>query len=433
MKQRHLVRIIVLLTAILYASHGATKSVQSYERLTFTQSFPAPGLVKTVMRYQVLTVDEQGQLTRDPLNQFNVVRLKKMQGPIAGPVLLRSPFNYDSRYYEIATHPNSYETTLLGALAREGFDVWSVDDRVNSFPPGACESGELDCSIMGTWDLHTKAKDIDFVRQQILREYPRQKPVLGGLVGGGMDAMVALNHHPDAYAGFFSWQGTLHADDPQTQTLNNLFCDLAEQTLAAGITFDPAATAFKQLFAAARDFPDLPAPAFPIPEMPTGLTMREALFFILTQPIVNPSFPTPGWLTAIGEYQPAKLRFVDESQLFALEPIANHYAAVATMADYSCALAGRRDFTGKLAAFKGAALLIGTERAFGPALRDTAKLFSGARSVTVNIAPDKGEQDNYLIKNRRTLVIDNLAWWIHRQFAASFGKDFLNPDNALTR
>jgi hypothetical protein len=402
-----------LLALLLAAGAADTGGAKAHEVLAETTTMVEPGISKTVLTVQVVTVGPGGQEVRDPLNRFNITRVRPAKGKVVGPVLLRSPFNYDVRFYEVEAGGHGYHNTLLGNLAQRRFDVWVVDDRINTAQPGACESGQLDCSIMSTWTVENKVGDTEFARSLVVQAHPGVKPILGGFVGGAIEAMAALNANPNGYGGFFGWQGTLHADDPSVREYNAPFCQIMGQLQASGMVYDGSPALLKDLLQRAREAPNEPGPQIPaqVLPLPEGLTNRQTLLHIMTQNLPSPSFPTPWWNTAAGTWQPPELFHLDEHQFFSLAAVANNYAAMATMRDYSCGLAGERTFHDNLAAFTGDVLLFGTERAFGPLMEDTKGLFTQAHSVEVNVIADFGELDRIFHPRRKKLADAPFASW----------------------
>ena len=175
----------------------------------------------------------------EALNRFSVTHVHTRKGGRGDPVLLLSPFTLPGAFYEISeTH--SYAESAAGRLAKDGFDVWLVDQRRTRLPPGSCESG-TDCSVMAGWDFDALSEDALFALALLKTHHPRKKPVVGGFSAGSNAALATVNRAPREFSGVFLYEGTFYTDDPDIATHNDGTCAALESAIDAGQVFDPSA------------------------------------------------------------------------------------------------------------------------------------------------------------------------------------------------
>jgi pimeloyl-ACP methyl ester carboxylesterase len=366
---------------------------------------PSPELRRTVTSVQV------GQ---DPLDRFDIVRVRRraLSRWSDPPVMLIAPFAFPAEFWEIST--GDYEDGFAQRLALAGYDVWLVDSRVSNVAPGGCESGSVDCSAMASWDQETGIADAMFARKLVTLAHPIRKPVIGGFSGGSSTAMATVNRHPNAFAGLFMWEGTLHSADPAIRARNAAFCAQDEALLADGVYFDPAVQGFKILFQLAAAAPNEPTP---IPVFPPGTTNLQALLFAFTVP--DPSNPlnfTDDFIRLVGDPFAATLAHSSLERVLLWGPLVSNYAPIAFLRDTHCSIGGLDTrFTDRLDRFRGAALIYAEGQGFGQMMLDTAALMTRA-DVTIDFRPEFAEADRYFHSDFQTVALEPLLDWLEQVY-----------------
>jgi hypothetical protein len=330
-------------------------------------------------------------------------------------VLLMGSTGFGMPFYEI--NDSGYRNSWVGRMADEGFDVWTVDDRTSrALPPGSCD-GTLDCSIMATWDLEARVQDAEFALSLLKPYHHDEKPIVGGFVGGGIAAVAAVNADPHAYAGLLAWQGVPFTTNATIRAYDEPFCAALEGALAAGAVFDNSTEGLLPLVEGAQATPNAPLP--PIPGFPPGLTFLQGCTLILTVHADSPNSPTPNWINTVGDYQTATFQFADLGKIFQATDQLTVFQPLAMFRDIICAIArGEQTHVGNLGAFRGSALLLGSDLAMGPLVPDTAALFTHASSVETDLQTGIGEDDPMWMPDadRVHLYDKRITRWMRRTF-----------------
>ena len=143
-----------------------------------------------------------------------------------------------------------------------------------------------------------------------------------------------------------------------------------EGMLAAGILYDgqsgPGIKFLSQLAQVAPDQPSL-APGFP-----PGLTNHQAFVFALSEPIVSPLSPRPGYFNVAGSTAENRFFFANESLVHGSLAGFVNYATTRSLRDLNCGLAGETTFNNNLGSFNGPVLMFAAGHGFGSAMLDTA-------------------------------------------------------------
>lgn len=350
------------------------------------------------------------QVGTDPLDTFRVIRVRQ-RGPAHltdAPVILVAPFGFPADFWELGT--GAYADAFAPRLALADYDVWLVDNRLAAAEPGECESGAVDCSAMQGWDQDSAIDDAMFARRLAKFFHPFKKPVIGGLSGGSSTAMATVDHHPNAFAGLFMWEGTLYSADPAVQARNAAFCAQDIALFDAGVYADPAVQGFKTLFQLASAAPNDPSP---IPVFPPGTTNLQALLFAFTLPDPNnPLNFTADFVRLSGNPFTTTLDYSDLDRVLTLGPLVGNYAPIAFIRDTHCAIGGGiGKYTDDLGAFEGDVLVYGEGLGFGQMMADTAGLMTQA-NVTLSINPSFGESDRYLHADWQNEALAPLIDWL---------------------
>lgn len=359
----------------------------------------------------------------DPLDQFRITRVQASWGH--KPLILHAPLGYDVDWYQIHTG-SEYRKSFLGSLARLGFDVWVVDDRLSRQAPGYCEQNG--CQAMLDWTLQTRIDDSRLTRQLLLQHYPSTTPiVIGGFSGGALYAQAVVNAFPDDYVGLFLWNGTLVAGATQ-QAYSEPTCQLLDSLVTQGLGFDPSPqilTALYQLLSVSPSglspFANSGNPAlqFLDDELAqlgiTSATNQDVFYVVHTQHLNNPNWATPGFFFFQGDLNQG-FAVADTAQVLQVGSLIDSYGSVTTLRDIHCALAGDTTYTDSLSAFTGSVFALGTAGGLGPELGHALAQYTNAETLGPFVEPAYGEADRYFHLQRTQLVdipFANWAWALY--------------------
>jgi pimeloyl-ACP methyl ester carboxylesterase len=346
----------------------------------------------------------------EALNRFDVVRVQKrgIGGLNDPPLILLSPFGFQSEFWELTNH--GYDDSFVARVALAGNDVWLVDNRTAELAPGSCESGAVDCTPLVDWGVDTGVADALYVQKLVKFFHPSKKPVIGGFSGGSSAAMATIDRHPNQFAGLFMWEGTLYTTDPAIRARNATFCAADEAQLAAGVVVDPTVQGFKTIFELAIAAPNDPSP---LPGFPPGTTNMQALVFAFSAP--NPTSPlnfTEGFIRLIGDPFAGTFSYADINRVLLLGPLIGTYAPVRFLRDSHCAMAGLdNQWSDHLSRFRGDVLVYAEGFGFNQMMVDTANLMTRA-NVTIDYHAEFGESDRYYNTNWVANAVTPLVSWL---------------------
>lgn len=362
---------------------------------------------------RIVTIIQNGASPLDKFTMTKVVKSGLPQEPIKGAILLLPPLGSGFQNYE-ATANGDYNDSFVAFFARRNFVIFGYSPRQNGLVAGSCESGAIDCSPMANWGLETIGNDVEYIRAQIALQYPDLKVVVGGLSMGSITAQVALNEHPDDYAGAILIEGTIHDPNPAVRAVNTNFCSTAEAMLAAGVYYDgQSGPAFKALNQAAQATPNAPNV---FPGFPPGLTFHQAFVLAMSAPPVSPLTPRPGYFNAAGSFVEDRFFYVNEPLLHANVSTFIDYAPIKSLRDLNCGLAGETTFTNNLGSFNGPVIMFAGGHGFGSAMFSTAQLMTSA-DVTINFKAEYGHVD-YMFSNKHAQELEHpiLRWLLQNPF-----------------
>ncbi|AJQ93784.1 hypothetical protein [Gynuella sunshinyii] len=390
------------LTLLSIAGYAHNESPVPYRLVDATIQYQAPALI---------TFESRWQDGDNPLNQFRIKRITHLNydtHPLK-PLLLTASFNATLEHYALSS-TGRYQDSFEATLALAGFDVWIVEDRIFTSDPSDCDW--LDCSIMGTWGLELRGRDIEFTRQLIQHATHVANPVIGGVTGGGMAAIAAVNANNTHYRALFSTAG-LYSTDEAIRQHNQAACDSFYDQIDAGNLYRDSLGGLDVLIAAARDFPDSTSAADPSVSnyqfVVNVLTSPGGLGFLAFTPTYRFAAPT----ATLDDYQYMKAdMFFKDSEYFGTLVSNNHFA------NLNCSIAGDRTFTHDLNKFTGDVLFLGGGESQAPLEIDTASLFEQANVQVIVDPADGGEADNYLVDySLRQEVLDQpLINWLQQQY-----------------
>ncbi|HEX7774239.1 MAG TPA: hypothetical protein VF435_17570, partial [Pyrinomonadaceae bacterium] len=322
----------------------------------------------------------------------------KKTGPpdeaVKGVILLLPPLGSGFQNYE-ATGTGDYNDSFVAFFARRNFIVFGYSPRQHSLTAGSCESGVIDCSPMADWGMATVGSDIEYIRQQIVAQYPGLKIVVGGLSMGSIASLAALNAQPNDYAGAILIEGTIHDPDANVRAINANFCSNWEALLAAGVYYDgqsgPGIKALSQLAQVA------PNALTAFPGFPPGLTNHQAFVLAMSAPPLSPLAPRPGYYNLKGSVIEDRFTYANELLVHANLATFFDYAPIRSLRDLNCGLAGETTFTNNLGSFTGPVIMFAGGHGFGSAMFSTAQLMTSA-NVTINSNQEYGHVD-YMFAN----------------------------------
>lgn len=329
------------------------------------------------------------------LNQFSITHVQR-NSPCSHadhPIILFSPFLLPGSFYEISEAGN-YAQSAAGRLAADGYDVWLVDQRHTSLAPGACESGQADCSVMAEWDFDAFSDDGLLALAAVRLLNPGQKPVIGGFSAGANTATAVVNRAPNEVAGLFLYEGSFTTQDPTIVAHNTATCNALEVAIGAGQFYDPSAQLYGPVLRLAETDP---SGLSPIPVFPPGTTNQMAMFYVFSvPPPAGALSPTPNFVRCIADFTTQQFVYTNPSRLFQVGPKFDNYASLPAMRDLACGLAGQDSrHIDNLSAYRGSLLAYVEGTGFGPAMFDTIALFDHARSITIEHHSELGEADPY--------------------------------------
>lgn len=392
---------ICLLMLVASVGHA-----QPYQIISTQSSVVGGDLNKTVTTVQV---------GNNPINRFKFARVRKLVPDQAskGTVFLVPPLGSGFQNYEVGEN-DDYNNSFVAFFARRNFDIWGYYQRVQDLVAGSCESGAVDCSAMAGWNMQTILDDVAFIRQQIELAHPGEKPVIGGLSLGSIISLAAINAHPNDYAGAILIDGTLHDLDPAVRAINANFCAALNNLIANGVFYDgQSGPGFKLLSQLAKNDPN---GLTPLPGFPPGSTNHMAFVLALSSPPLSPITPRPGFFQLAGSVAEDRFFFANEPLVHASAAQFVDYAAIATMRDLSCGLAGDQTFTGNLQNFTGPVIIFGAGHGFGTGMIDTAQLMTSA-NVTLNFKQAYGHVD-YVFSTNHLQEVEHpiFHWLMHEAF-----------------
>jgi hypothetical protein len=195
------------------------------------------------------------------------------------------------------------------------------------------------------------------------------------------------------------------------RAINQGFCDIFDGLLAQGVYYDgQQLPGFKLVAQLATASPSDPSP---LPGFPPGFTNHQAFVAFLSTPQISPLSPRPNYFNAAGDAQQDRLFFANDALLRANIAQFVDYAALRTIRDVSCGLAGDRMFTNNLQNFKGAVYVVAGGHGFGSSMIDTAALMTSA-SKTINFVEEFGHVDAYFEGSHQQDLAKPILAWLKR-------------------
>ena len=378
---------------------------QPYQVVNTQNSVVGGDLNKTV------TTVQEGTNTSDRFQMTKVVKPTANQA-VRAVMLLLPPLGSGFQNYEVGEN-GDYNNSFVAFFARRNIAVYGYSQRVQGIAAGSCESGAIDCSPMQNWGLQTAVDDAKYIRDQIALEYPDVDVIVGGLSFGSVLSLALLSAHPTDYAGAILIEGTIHDTDPAVRAINANFCAMFEGMLAAGIYYDgQSGPGIKLLSQLAQSAPNQPSP---VPDFPPGLTNHQVFVLALSESIVSPLSPRPGYFNVAGSFVEDRFFYANESLVHGSLAGFVNYATTRSLRDLNCGLAGETTFNGNLGSFSGPVLMFAAGHGFGTAMQDTASLMTSA-TVTMKSNPNYGHVDYMFSEDHIQELEHPIMKWIKDNF-----------------
>jgi pimeloyl-ACP methyl ester carboxylesterase len=302
----------------------------------------------------------------DPLDRFQVTRLRLSGSlPPRGVLLLLPPAGNRFEFFEWDESGDPLRS-FAAFFALRRIEVWGYSPRESGIVAGTC-GVTLDCSTAAQWGAETQLDDIAFIRGLIADARPHAKVAVGGFSLGAINAVASLDAHPSDYAGAVAIDGAPWSSDPVVQAYNQPFCAALTGAVGAGVLFDEqGGVGLKLLALLAQVDPGGPSP---VPGFPPGTTNAQAFVLALIVHQDVPVQPTPTYVLAAGDPLSATFSFASPARVQAgIAAAFNDVVALASLRDFTCALAGDTRYVDGLDAYQGEVLLIENGRAFGPVM-----------------------------------------------------------------
>ena len=395
--------------AFLFAAQvllvAASTQAQPYQPINTQNSVVGGDLNKTV------TTVQEGNNSLDHFEMTKVAKQTSNQA-VRAVMLLLPPLGSGFQNYEVGEN-GDYNNSFVAFFARRNIVVYGYSQRVQGIPAGSCESGAIDCSPMQQWGIQTAVDDAKYIRDQIAVEYPGVDVIVGGLSFGSVLSLALLNAHPNDYAGAILIEGTLHDTNPAVQAINANFCAMFTGMLAGGIYYDgQSGPGIKLLSQLAQSAPNQPSLA---PGFPPGLTNHQVFVLALSEPVVTPLSPRPGYFNVAGSFVEDRFFYANESLVHGSLAGFVNYATILSLRDLNCGLAGETTFNGNLANFSGPVMMFAAGHGFGTAMQDTAALLTSA-TVTMKSNPNYGHVDYMFSEDHIQELEHPIMKWIKDSF-----------------
>ena len=394
-----------LLVAAQLLLVATSTEAHQYQSINTQNSVVGGDLNKTVTTVQDGT---------NSLDRFQMTKVAKQTSnqAVKAVMLLLPPLGSGFQNYEVGEN-GDYNNSFVAFFARRNVVVYGYSQRVQGIAAGSCESGAIDCSPMQHWGVQTAVDDAKYIRDQIALEYPGVHVIVAGLSFGSIMSLALVNAYPNDYAGAILMEGTLHDTNPAVQAINANFCTMFEGMLAGGIYYDgQSGPGIKMLSQLAQSAPDQPSLA---PGFPPGLTNHQVFVLALSEPVVTPLSPRPGYFNVAGSFMENRFFYANESLVHGSVAGFVNYVTTRSFRDLNCGLAGETTFNGNLGSFSGPVMMFAAGHGFGTAMQDTAALLTSA-TVTIKSNPNYGHVDYVFSEDHIQELEHPIMKWIKDNF-----------------
>ena len=314
-------------------------------------------------------------------------------------------------------------TSFAGSLASEGHIVFGFTPRAQLIPGKcepcnplvkACPKGPLfDCNTMKTWDFESLLQDSEFALNQIRMLPPFTNPVVGGVSLGALMSIALVNRQPQNFEGLFIWEGLLTTKDEALKERNLKQCKNYTEAVNDGNFIESQGMGlFKKLYENFKIDPTGPSPFGEFLGLPLGASHEDVFYYALTMDQPEPF--NERYIYAVGDWKKHRFDFASVDIVGQAIRSVGYYIPIAEMRDYTCAIAGERDYVSNLASFKGPVLAIGQEFGFGKAMEDNLKIFASKDQVQFIYYPGMGHGDGVFSANRKTLIDQPVFNWLEK-------------------
>ena len=278
--------------------------------------------------------------------------------------------------------------SLAATLALADYTVYGYSPRTSNLPVNGCSSGAVDCSIIKAWDFNAYLSEIDYIREQVARDYDGEKPAIGGLSLGGMLGVAAVNARPSGYAGLLLWDAILYSADPVVVDLNTANCAALTGAIGAGIYYEEG-----------------------LPNIVKQLTRTGEAAAVEFFGTAQPALGTPTFTQLVADSTHSRFEFAFFPRVAEFVSAFNNVEALPVLHDAQCSFAGDRTFTANLSRFTAPVLAIKQHQGFGAYMQDTIDLM-GSKNVRIQDDFAFGHLDAYLVSDHAAYVEAPILDWL---------------------
>jgi pimeloyl-ACP methyl ester carboxylesterase len=391
-----------LLLAMTLVACSSAEGKSATTLLNEARTSVSPDLVRTQEKIQV------GSHEFDRFTVHRVVRQDPLGGPLdpantLGPVILLAGSSSNFELYDLQGDPS----TLAPSLAAAGFDVYGYSPRAREIPSGYCETS-AGCEFTRDWNLASYASDVLRIVDRIRIAHPTKRPVIVGGSLGAMIAYAAINQAPLRFAGAVIAEGMLYTTNEEIRSGFRDVCRESSSGARGDVLSDGQQV--KALTALFKACPECENPNAP------GLTNRQLLYMLMTNPVAPPQGPVPGYRMLAGDM--AALKFASEDTLGAALSIFNDYDPNAVFRDYYCSLAGvETAYVRDLGNFHGPVLGVVAGHGFGVHMEENLALL-GSKDVEIVREPEFGHVDFLMHRNHKLHWEQPVRDWLLRHFGS---------------
>jgi pimeloyl-ACP methyl ester carboxylesterase len=334
-------------------------------------------------------VDTVVQVGEDTRNRFTMHRVYKRNGrrDHRGSIVLLPSLVNNFREYLLDENHDPMQS-LAATLALADYTVYGYSPRTANLPVNACSSGAVDCSILKEWDFNAYLSEIDYIREQVARDYDDEKPAIGGLSLGGMLGVAAVNARPSGYSGLLLWDAILYSADSVIVDLDTATCAALTGAIAAGIYYEEG-----------------------LPNVVKQLTRAGEAAAVQFFGTVQPALGTPTFTQLVADSTHSRFEFASFPRVVELVSALNNVEALAVLRDAQCSFAGDRTFTANLDRFTAPVLAIKEHQGFGAYMQDTIDLM-GSKKVRIQDDFSFGHLDAYLVREHAAFVEAPILDWL---------------------
>ena len=168
---------------------------------------------------------------------------------------------------------------------------------------------------------------------------------------------------------------------------------------------------FKKLYNSFKRKPNGWSPFGKLLGLPFRSTHADVFYYALTMD--QPDGFNDRYVYAMGNWKKHQFDYASVDIIGQALSTVAYYLPIAVTRDYSCAIAGKKDYVSNLVAFKRPILAIGQEFGFGKAMEDNLSIFS-KNQVKFIYYGGMGHGDGVFSANRRKYIDEPLLKWLSK-------------------